>query len=125
MPAPPFPEISNGGPGIETLLSVVYSAGVAARPHQRSSGMVEVLSTTPARLFGLPTKGAIEVGRDADLVLLGPGRAADDHARPTSTTRATTRRTRGCRSAARSAGCSSGAGRRGMRRAGSSSADLG
>ena len=29
VPAPPFPQISNGAPGIETLLSVVYSTGVA------------------------------------------------------------------------------------------------
>jgi dihydropyrimidinase len=71
LPAPPFPEISNGGPGIETLLSVVYSQGVAAG-RLSLSGAVEVLATTPARLFGLPTKGAVEVGRDADLVLFDP-----------------------------------------------------
>ena len=46
--------------------------------------MVDVLSTTPARLFGLRSKGAIEVGRDADLVLFDPAarrtiRAADLH----------------------------------------------
>ena len=29
LPAPPFPEISNGAPGIETLLGVAYSIGVA------------------------------------------------------------------------------------------------
>jgi dihydropyrimidinase len=34
--------------------------------------MVDVLATTPARLFGLPSKGAIAVGRDADLVLFDP-----------------------------------------------------
>ncbi len=71
VPAPPFPQISNGGPGIETLLSVVYSTGVAAR-RISVERMVEVLSSTPSRLFGLPTKGAIEVGRDADLVLVDP-----------------------------------------------------
>jgi dihydropyrimidinase len=71
LPAPPFPEISNGGPGIETLLSVLYSQGVAAG-RLSLSGAVEVLATTPARLFGLPTKGAVEVGRDADLVLFDP-----------------------------------------------------
>ncbi len=43
-----------------------------------------MLSTTPARLFGMPTKGAIEVGRDADLVLFDPAarrtvRASDLH----------------------------------------------
>ena len=66
-----FDRISNGGPGIETLLSMVYDVGVASGriPHER---MVDVLSTTPARLFGMPTKGAIEVGRDADLVLFDP-----------------------------------------------------
>jgi dihydropyrimidinase len=71
LPAPPFPKISNGAPGIETLLSVVYSEGVAGR-HIGVERLVEVLSSTPARLFGLPSKGSIEPGRDADLVLLDP-----------------------------------------------------
>jgi dihydropyrimidinase len=83
VPCPPFPEISNGGPGIETLLSVVYSEGVVKR-RIGVERMVEVLSTNPARLFGLPTKGGIEVGRDADIVLFDPGarrtlRQADLH----------------------------------------------
>jgi dihydropyrimidinase len=34
--------------------------------------MVDLLATTPARLFGLASKGAIEIGRDADLVLFDP-----------------------------------------------------
>ena len=67
-----FDRISNGGPGIETLLSVVYSEGVA-RGRITIERMVDLLSTTPARLFGLAQKGAIEVGRDADLVLFDPG----------------------------------------------------
>ncbi|MGH2428229.1 MAG: dihydropyrimidinase [Candidatus Limnocylindria bacterium] len=71
IPAPPFPQISNGGPGIETLLSVVYSEGVA-RGRLSVERMVEVLATTPSRLFGLPSKGAVEVGHDADLVLFDP-----------------------------------------------------
>jgi len=71
IPAPPFPEISNGGPGIETLLSVVYSEGVA-RGRLPIERMVEVLSAAPARLFGLTTKGVIEPGRDADVVLWDP-----------------------------------------------------
>jgi dihydropyrimidinase len=83
VPAPPFPQISNGAPGIETLLSVVYSEGVA-KGRIGVERMVEVLAATPSRLFGLPSKGAIEVGRDADLVLLDPGtertlRQADLH----------------------------------------------
>lgn len=71
IPAPPFPQISNGGPGIETLLSVMFTAGVAER-RIGAERLVEVLSTNPARLFGMPSKGAIEVGRDADLVLFDP-----------------------------------------------------
>src|SRR5258705_1676379 len=46
--------------------------------------MVDLLATAPARLFGLERKGAIEPGRDADLVLFDPVarrtlRAADLH----------------------------------------------
>jgi len=46
--------------------------------------MVDVLSTTPSRLFGLRRKGAIEAGRDADIVLFDPNarrtiRAAELH----------------------------------------------
>jgi dihydropyrimidinase len=71
LPAPPFPQISNGAPGIETLLGVVYSAGVAV--HRIGiERLVDVLAASPARLFGMPSKGAIEVGRDADLVLFDP-----------------------------------------------------
>jgi dihydropyrimidinase len=71
VPAPPFPQISNGAPGIETLLTVVHSVGVAAG-RMSLERMVDVLSTTPARLFGMPRKGAVEAGRDADLVLFDP-----------------------------------------------------
>jgi len=71
LPAPPFPEISNGGPGIETLLSVVYGEGVA-KGRLGLERLVDVLATTPARLFGLPAKGVVEVGRDADLVIWDP-----------------------------------------------------
>jgi dihydropyrimidinase len=79
----PFTQISNGAPGIETLLTLVYSEGVA-KDRISLERMVEVLSAAPARLFGLPSKGAIEIGRDADLVLFDPAasrtiRQADLH----------------------------------------------
>jgi dihydropyrimidinase len=79
----PFDRISNGAPGIETLLSVVYSEGVAGG-RITIERMVDLLATTPARLFGLERKGAIEPGRDADLVLFDPAarrvlHAADLH----------------------------------------------
>ncbi len=78
-----FDRISPGSPGIETLLSLVYSEGVG-RGRISLERMLDLLATTPARLFGLRSKGAIEVGRDADLVLFDPAarrtiRAADLH----------------------------------------------
>src|SRR4029079_5663323 len=66
-----FDRISNGAPGIETLLAIAYSEGVA-RGRLTVERMVDLLATTPARLFGLERKGAIEVGRDADLILFDP-----------------------------------------------------
>jgi dihydropyrimidinase len=78
-----FDQISNGAPGIETLLSLAYSEGVA-RGRITVERMVDLLSTTPARLFGFGRKGSIEVGRDADLVVFDPNarrtlRASDLH----------------------------------------------
>jgi dihydropyrimidinase len=70
-PPPPFPQISNGAPGIETLLSVTYDEGVAGGRISLER-LVDLLATTPARLFGMASKGAIEVGRDADIVLFDP-----------------------------------------------------
>ncbi|HVL53799.1 MAG TPA: dihydropyrimidinase, partial [Vitreimonas sp.] len=67
----PFSQISNGAPGIETLLAIVWSEGVAEGRLTRERA-VDLLSTTPARLFGLRRKGAVEVRRDADLVLFDP-----------------------------------------------------
>lgn len=71
VPAPPFPEISNGAPGIETLLAVVHEQGVVGG-RISVERMVDLLATTPARLFGLASKGAVERGKDADLVIFDP-----------------------------------------------------
>jgi dihydropyrimidinase len=67
----PFTQVSNGAPGVETLLAVAYGYGVPTG-RVTTERLVDLLATTPARLFGMPTKGAIEVGRDADLVLFDP-----------------------------------------------------
>jgi dihydropyrimidinase len=79
----PFTDVSNGAPGIETLLATVYSEGVATG-RMTLERMVEVLSAAPARLFGLRRKGVLEAGRDADIVLFDAEgrrtiRAADLH----------------------------------------------
>jgi len=79
----PFDRISNGAPGIETLLAIAYGEGVA-RGKLTVERLVDVLATTPARRFGLRRKGSIEVGKDADLLLFDPAarrtvRAVDLH----------------------------------------------
>lgn len=67
----PFTQVSNGAPGVETLLAITYGFGVATG-RISVERLVDLLATTPARLFGMPTKGAIDLGRDADLVLFDP-----------------------------------------------------
>jgi len=69
-----FTKIPNGGPGVEHRMSLVYSGGVASGRFSVNR-FVELVSTTPAKLFGLyPRKGTIAVGSDADLVIFDPKR---------------------------------------------------
>jgi dihydropyrimidinase len=69
-----FTKIPNGGPGVEHRMSLIYSGGVAAGRFS-ANRFVELVSTTPAKLFGLyPRKGTIAVGSDADLVVFDPKR---------------------------------------------------
>lgn len=69
-----FTKIPNGGPGVEHRMSLIYSGGVAAGRFN-ANRFVELVSTTPAKLFGLyPRKGTIAVGSDADLVVFDPKR---------------------------------------------------
>jgi dihydropyrimidinase len=69
-----FTKIPNGGPGIEHRMSLIYSGGVASGRFS-ANRFVELVSTTPAKLFGLhPRKGTIAVGSDADLVIFDPKR---------------------------------------------------
>lgn len=67
-----FTETPGGLPGLETLLPLVFTGGVAEgrlTPTQLS----ELLSTNPARLWGMwPRKGALQPGFDADLVVYDP-----------------------------------------------------
>jgi dihydropyrimidinase len=69
-----FTKIPNGGPGVEHRMSLIYSGGVAAGRFS-ANRFVELVSTTPAKLFGLyPRKGTIAVGSDADIVVFDPNR---------------------------------------------------
>ncbi|HMJ00486.1 MAG TPA: dihydropyrimidinase [Gaiellaceae bacterium] len=69
-----FSKIPNGGPGLENRLQMIHEFGVRAGRISLNR-MVELLSTSPARYFGLyPRKGTIAVGSDADLVVFDPER---------------------------------------------------
>src|SRR5690606_16313619 len=63
----PFADAADGAIGLETLLAV------ALRLHHNGDvpliRLIEVLSTAPARLFGLPG-GSLAPGAPADLVLV-------------------------------------------------------
>src|SRR2546426_2197861 len=64
-----FTKIPNGGPGTEHSLSLVYTGGVHGKRFS-ANRFVQLVSTAPAKLFGLyPHKGTVAVGSDADLVL--------------------------------------------------------
>ncbi len=64
-----FTKIPNGGPGIEHRMSLIYSGGVASGRFSVNR-FVELVATTPAKIFGLyPRKGTIAVGSDADIVV--------------------------------------------------------
>jgi len=67
-----FTKIPNGGPGVENRLQLIYHHGVN-QGRITINRFVELVSTTPAKLFGLyPKKGEVAVGSDADLVIWDP-----------------------------------------------------
>jgi dihydroorotase len=60
----------SGVPGVETALPLLLVAAADGRlSHER---VRDVTAANPARIFDLPSKGRIEPGRDADLVLVDP-----------------------------------------------------
>jgi len=67
-----FSKIPNGAPGLENRLQMIHEFGARAG-RITLNRMVELLATSPAKLFGLyPRKGTIAVGSDADLVVFDP-----------------------------------------------------
>jgi dihydropyrimidinase len=69
-----FRKIPNGLPGVEDRLDLLHDGGVVGG-HISKERWVEIVSTSPAKLFGMyPRKGAIAAGSDADLVVYDPKR---------------------------------------------------
>ena len=69
-----FRKVPNGLPGVEDRVDLLHDGGVVGGKLTRER-WVELISTAPARLFGMyPAKGAIAVGSDADIVVYDPKR---------------------------------------------------
>jgi dihydropyrimidinase len=69
-----FRKIPNGLPGVEDRVDLLHDGGVIGGKLTKER-WVELISTAPARLFGMyPTKGAVAAGSDADLVVYDPKR---------------------------------------------------
>lgn len=66
--AKPYPESPSGMPGVQTMLLLMLDHVAAGRISLER--VVDLLGHGPSRIFGLRKKGAIEVGRDADFVLV-------------------------------------------------------
>jgi dihydropyrimidinase len=65
----PFHKVPNGVPGLAARLPIVFSEGVS-KGRIDAQMFVNLISTMPAKLFGLyPKKGTLAVGSDADIVL--------------------------------------------------------
>ncbi len=63
-------ESTPGVPGVETILPLMLMA--VKRNFLSLERLVEAISTKPAQIFGLLSKGSIEPGKDADLVIVNP-----------------------------------------------------
>jgi dihydropyrimidinase len=66
-----FTKIPNGGPGIENRLQILWQFGVNAG-QLTPEKFVELCCTAPARIFGMPQKGVLAPGKDADVLLWDP-----------------------------------------------------
>ncbi|REK23325.1 MAG: dihydropyrimidinase [Actinobacteria bacterium] len=67
-----FSKIPNGMPGVENRFGLIYNGGVA-EGRISLNRFVEIIATTPARMFGMyPRKGTIAIGSDADIVVFDP-----------------------------------------------------
>jgi dihydropyrimidinase len=68
-----FRKIPNGLPAVENRVDLMHDGGVVCGKIT-ANRWVELISTAPARLFGLPRKGVVAPGFDADLVVYDPTR---------------------------------------------------
>ena len=71
-PNPNFRQISNGLPGLEVRLPLLFSEGVG-KGRLSLNEFVALTATNAAKIYGLhPRKGTIAVGSDADIAIWDP-----------------------------------------------------
>jgi dihydropyrimidinase len=63
--------VPNGLPGVEDRVDLLHDGGVVTG-RISPNRWVELIATAPARMFGLPQKGTISIGADADVVIYDP-----------------------------------------------------
>lgn len=68
-----FDQIANGLPGLETRLPLMFDAMVS-QGRGGPEAFARVTATAPAEIYGLPGKGALAVGMDADITLWDPAK---------------------------------------------------
>jgi len=67
----PWWDTNPGGNALQTSLPVFYDEAVNRRGYDPSF-VVELMCSAPARTFGMPEKGTLDPGTDADIVVFDP-----------------------------------------------------
>lgn len=66
-----FHQIANGLPGLETRLPLLFDA-IVSKGRGGPEAFARLTAEAPAQLYGLPGKGALAPGMDADIVIWDP-----------------------------------------------------
>jgi dihydroorotase (multifunctional complex type) len=66
----PYQQAPSGMPGVQTMIPLLLTAVSEGR--MTFADVIKRCVINPIRIFGLQTKGALEVGKDADIVLVNP-----------------------------------------------------
>lgn len=66
-----FSKVPNGAPGVQDRLAMLWTQGVETGKITKET-FVSLFATAPARVVGLPNKGRLDVGCDADIVVYDP-----------------------------------------------------
>ncbi len=66
-----FADIPNGAPSLQNRLNILWTYGVE-EGRISPSRLVDLYSTTPAKINGLESKGRLAAGYDADIVVFDP-----------------------------------------------------